>query len=143
MASKLNNKEKPVQVTVIPASPGWSFAIFVEGKFWYQPVIAWKITTGGANGVGALSFDPMANGVEALSFDPMTNACGEMKMLRDPQGVFRVPCTAFESKSSFGTEQEAIAYLKQKSRNYKVHRKYVGAGNSGSTPDISAPISTP
>jgi hypothetical protein len=100
----MTKQNEPVQVTIIPAEPGWSLALFTGKTFWYQPVIAWKITTGGTNGVEALSFDPMANG------------CHEMQMLRDPQGVFRVPCSAFESEISFATEQEALAYLQSPRR---------------------------
>jgi hypothetical protein len=104
-------QEVPAQITVIPAEPSWAMAFLGSDGLWYQPIVAWEIRhfaepRGGTD-------------VQPLTFDSMANACrDECKLLRDPQGVLRSICTAF-NPTSFSSEDEALAYLRQ-SRHQRI-----------------------
>jgi hypothetical protein len=123
------NQATPVQITVIPAEPGWSMVFGMRpataAEHW--PVLAWQIR----------SFEKGVVDVRPVTVEEMINA-GHASLgrdvygylLRDPQGVFRLTCGAFESKLIFATEDEARAYLQQSTRTRAGYDDEVGEPQS-------------
>ena len=95
------DQDVPVQITVIAAEPGWSAVFIGREEYRYLPVIAWEIRS-----------VPLPRGVpqaRAVTVDGYANhSC---TLLSDPQGVFRLTDTAFETRGTFATVEDAWAYL--------------------------------
>jgi hypothetical protein len=98
----------PVQITVIPAQPGWYMMFRGSDELWGLPIVAWQIRH--------FAEPRRVPDVWPLTYDGMANACrDDCQLLRDPQGILRSICSAF-SPTSFDNEASALAYLKQRAR---------------------------
>jgi hypothetical protein len=101
----MTNQDVSVQITVIPAEPGWSMVFRGMKGLWYQPIVAWEVRS--------FTEARRVADVRPLTFDSMANSSASgCELLRDPQGILRTLCTAFESEVAFATEDEALAYLR-------------------------------